>query len=75
MKTSKGKIAEAFHEVHANEPKAVAATRRKKGSAAAEKQRVAIALSKARAAGARVKSVGNPMRYLGSDPCYINEHK
>lgn len=38
----------AFHEVKHNEPAIVGATRRKKGAAAAHKQEVAIALSKAR---------------------------
>jgi hypothetical protein len=38
----------AFHEVHANPPAIVAKTRRKKGAAAAKRQMVAIALSKAR---------------------------
>jgi len=46
--------AAAFHEVHANEPKVVAQTRRKSGPAQAKKQLTAIALSKARAAGARI---------------------
>jgi hypothetical protein len=49
---SEKKIAAAFHEVHANPPAVVAQTRRKKGAAAADRQRTAIALSKARAAGA-----------------------
>jgi hypothetical protein len=40
-----------FREVMYNEPKIVAKTRKKKGSKAAKKQKVAIALSKARAAG------------------------
>lgn len=71
---AKDKVAAAFHEVHANEPSAVAKTRKKKGSAAAEKQRVAIALSKARAAGAHIKARGNPMRHIG-EMCYMNDHK
>ena len=40
----------AFREVHANEPAIVTATRRKQGARAANKQRIAIALSKARRA-------------------------
>lgn len=39
--------AEAFKEVHENEPTVVKQTRKKKGKKAAEKQMVAIALSKA----------------------------
>jgi hypothetical protein len=46
-------IHSAFREVHANTPKVVQKTMYKKGPEAAEKQRVAIALSKARAKGAR----------------------
>ena len=38
--------AAAFKEVHDNPPKILAKTARKKGKAQAEKQRVAIALSK-----------------------------
>lgn len=44
----------AFHEVAHNEPAAVAKTRKKKGKAAARKQEIAIALSKARRAGAHI---------------------
>ena len=51
---TKGKVAAAFHEVSANEPSVVGKTRAKFGAERAEKQRVAIALSKARAAGARI---------------------
>jgi hypothetical protein len=49
-----GKVEAAFSEVHKNTPKAVKKTTAKKGKAAGEKQRVAIALSKARAAGAKI---------------------
>jgi hypothetical protein len=48
------RVEQAFHEVSENEPAVVAKTRKKKGAAAAKRQKVAIALSKARAAGARV---------------------
>ena len=48
------KVEQAFHEVKHNEPAVVAETREKKGEEAAEKQKVAIALSKARAAGADI---------------------
>jgi len=41
-------------EIKDNPPKILARTRRKKGKRAAEKQRIAILLSKARRAGARV---------------------
>ena len=39
--------AAAFKEVHDNPPRVLAKTARKKGKAQAEKQRIAIALSKA----------------------------
>jgi hypothetical protein len=44
----------AGHELKHNPPKILAKTRRKKGKKAANKQRVAILLSKARRAGAKV---------------------
>lgn len=43
------------HELKKNPPKILAKTRRKKGKAAAERQRKAILLSKARRRGARIK--------------------
>jgi hypothetical protein len=46
------KIQAAFHEVYQNEPAIVAKTRQAEGPAAAQRQKVAISLSKARAAGA-----------------------
>lgn len=42
------------HEMKHNPPAVLAKTRRKKGAKAADRQRVAILLSKARAHGARV---------------------
>lgn len=57
----------AFSEVYANEPKAVTRTRRKSGDARAEKQRVAIALSKARKP--------NPMRHFGESMCHFHPGK
>lgn len=42
------------HELKVNPPKILAKTKRKKGAAAAEKQRTAILLSKARRRGAHV---------------------
>lgn len=52
-KTKSDKIVErAFSEVEHNEPKIVAHTREKFGEKRAEKQKVAISLSKARKAGA-----------------------
>jgi hypothetical protein len=51
---SKKIVERAFHEVTHNTPHQVAATMAKKGPVAARKQRVAIALSKARSAGARI---------------------
>lgn len=52
------KVQQAFHEVMHNPPKVVSQTKRKKGSTQAHKQTVAIALSKARQAGARVPYAG-----------------
>lgn len=51
---TKQRVESAFREVHEDEPESVKRTRRKKGSAAAEKQRKAIALAKARRRGARI---------------------
>lgn len=48
------KMDEAFHEVHHDEPAIVGQTRRKKGAAAAERQRTAIALEKSRDAGVKI---------------------
>lgn len=45
----------AFHEVTHNPPAQLAKTRKKFGPVRAEKQRVAIALSKARKSGARIR--------------------
>lgn len=67
--------AAAFREVHANEPSVVAQTREKFGPERAEKQRTAIALSKARKAGANIPrraeggalaqyAAGGPVNYL-----------
>lgn len=47
-------VKKSFDEVYSNEPKIVSKTRAKSGNAAAEKQKVAIALSKSRAAGAKI---------------------
>jgi len=44
----------AFREVNKNPPARVKRTKRKKGAKAARKQATAIALSKARAKGARI---------------------
>jgi hypothetical protein len=44
----------AFHEVYHDTPNAVYQTTAKKGEVRGQKQRVAIALSKARASGARI---------------------
>jgi hypothetical protein len=48
------KLQAAFHELKANPPSILAKTRKKAGPAAAQRQRVAIAFSKARAAGAKL---------------------
>lgn len=70
MTKSEKKVAAAFHEVSTNEPGIVAHTRAKYGSRRAAKQKVAIALSKARKAGAKVPRVEtnplSPGRYLVS---------
>jgi hypothetical protein len=52
---SEKKVSAAFREVYADEPSVVAQTRKKQGPEAAQRQKVAIALSKARAAGALVR--------------------
>lgn len=49
-KPEKAAVMAAFHGMSEDEPAIVAKTRKKKGKKAARKQRVAIALSKARAA-------------------------
>lgn len=55
MKKGKNPVlAKSFSEVFDNKPRAVAATERKFGKKRARKQAIAIAFSKARAAGARV---------------------
>jgi hypothetical protein len=51
---TKKKVRAAFREVHQNEPKAVSQTRAKFGEKRAEAQKTAIALSKARKAGAKI---------------------
>lgn len=48
------KIEEAGREIKENPPRVLAKTRRKKGAKAAERQRRAIMLSKARRAGAKI---------------------
>lgn len=55
---SKAILKKSFHEVFEKEPKVVANTRAKKGEKAAAKQKVAIALSKARKSGARASRKG-----------------
>jgi len=51
---SEKKVEAAFHEVHHDTPAIVSHTAKKFGKADAERQRVAIALSKARKAGAKI---------------------
>jgi hypothetical protein len=62
MSKSAKKTRAAFREVTKKEPKVVAKTRAKKGAKAASKQKVAIALNKARAAGARIPQRGRGKR-------------
>lgn len=52
---TKAKVERAFHEVFHNTPHQVAATIAKKGEGAGQKQRVAIALDKARRSGAHIR--------------------
>lgn len=52
---SRRKVNAAFRELKANPPARVKRTKRKKGKEAARKQTIAIALSKARSKGARIK--------------------
>lgn len=58
MTKSDDKVKAAFHEVTVNPPAIVQHTARKFGSSTAKRQRVAIALSKARRAGASVPTRG-----------------
>jgi hypothetical protein len=51
-KRNRDKIERAFRKVYTDRPAVVWATERKKGKEAARKQKIAIALSKARAKGA-----------------------
>jgi len=54
----RAKVQAAFHEVMHAPPKIVQKTRRKAGPTKAHKQSVAIALSKARQAGAKIPYAG-----------------
>jgi Family of unknown function (DUF6496) len=58
------KLQSAFHEMKENPPKILAKTRKKEGAEQANKQRVAIGLSKARAAGARIPKPGGRIRNM-----------
>ena len=58
MTQTQEKIAEAGHEMKMSPPKILAKTRRKGGALAANKQRIAIMLSKARQAGAKIPRKG-----------------
>lgn len=64
-KKAKAKLQSAFHEMKENPPKILAKTRKKEGPAAANRQRVAIGLNKAREAGARIpKGPSNRLRTM-----------
>lgn len=66
---TKGALASAFHELKANPPAVLARTRKKEGPGQANKQRVAIAFSKARVAGAKIpeaKCRGGPVGRLSN---------
>ena len=54
MKKDRRILQEVGHELKTRPPKVLSKTRRKKGAKAAERQRKAILLSKARSKGARV---------------------
>jgi hypothetical protein len=63
MKTKSKKILKKVgHELKVNPPRILAKTAKKKGKKAAQKQRVAILLSKARKAGAKV--VKKPKKFV-----------
>lgn len=62
---AKGALDRAFHEVYQNEPKVVGHTREKFGAERAQKQKIAIALSKARRGFAQGGSVAAPMQSSG----------
>ena len=51
---AKGALASAFHELKQNPPAVLAKTRKKEGASQANKQRVAIAFSKAGESGAKI---------------------
>lgn len=64
MANTRGALASAFHELKERPPAVLARTRKKEGAGQANKQRVAIAFSKARAAGAKIpeaKCHGGPV--------------
>ncbi|MGH7744967.1 MAG: hypothetical protein ACREQ5_09215 [Candidatus Dormibacteria bacterium] len=61
---TKAALETAFREIKENPPKILAKTRAKKGRARAEKQRVAIGLSKGRAAGADIPKRADGGRVL-----------
>jgi len=62
-KTAK-KLQSAFHEMKENPPAILAKTRKKEGAAQANRQRVAIGLSKARAAGARIPKASGRLKNM-----------
>ncbi len=59
-KSENQRVERAFKEVKKNEPKIVGETRRKKGKKAAEKQKIAIALSKARRKNVKLPKGSGP---------------
>ncbi len=61
-KVDKAKLKAAFSEMKKNPPSVLAKTKKKKGAKQAEKQRIAIGLSKARQAGAKIPSPNTPTR-------------
>lgn len=62
MALNRKALNKAFHEVHSNPPDILAHTERKFGSDRANRQRIAIALSKAKQAGRRKHAMGGAVR-------------
>lgn len=64
---NRAKLEAAFHEVKVKEPAIVGHTRKKIGAQRAEQQRTAIALDKARRAGATVSRSRKPPHKMTDD--------
>lgn len=64
------RVERAFHEIKHNPPAVLAQTRKKEGAGMARKQAIAIALSKARAAGADVPGASGA-NYVSRDVLFV----